>query len=350
MVEAGITDILLTYNVIGQIKLDRLVALAHRADIKVVADCAEVVEGLSSAMSRAGLTLQVLVECDTGALRSGVTTPTQAVEVAQAIDCAPGVAFRGLMTYPPKNSVAKTNAWLAEAVDLCKRSGLSADIVSNGGTPDLYTAHEVSAATEHRPGTYIYSDRYLVETHAFGTLDDCALRIHATVASHASADRCILDAGSKSLSSDLLGLQGHDRIVEHPDWEIFGLSEEHGHVRVPPGAAAAKAGERVTAGSMRRGKGGSRTSTTCLLEEKCNESADPRQYGSSLAQLGFILLGTPKAMANCAPFFRTGSLVFFSREGPRRPEGRYAYSPACIAAVDEEYAARHVACGLAGQE
>ena len=41
MVEAGITDILLTYNVIGQIKLDRLVALAHRADIKVVADCAE---------------------------------------------------------------------------------------------------------------------------------------------------------------------------------------------------------------------------------------------------------------------------------------------------------------------
>ena len=246
MVEAGITDILLTYNVIGQVKLDRLVALAHRADIKVVADCTEVVEGLSSAMSRAGLTLQVLVECDTGALRCGVTTPTQAVQLAHVIDRAPGVAFRGLMTYPPKSSVAKTKAWLAEAVDLCNRSGLSVAIVSNGGTPDLYTAHEVSAATEHRPGTYIYSDRYLVETHAYGTWDDCALRIHAKVASHASADRCILDAGSKSLSSDLLGLQGHGRIVEHPDWEIYGLSEEHGHVRVPPGAAAPKVGERVT--------------------------------------------------------------------------------------------------------
>ena len=38
MVEAGVTDVLLTYNIIGQAKLDRLVALAHRADMKVVAE------------------------------------------------------------------------------------------------------------------------------------------------------------------------------------------------------------------------------------------------------------------------------------------------------------------------
>src|SRR4029077_21134687 len=37
MVDAGLTDILLTYNILGQAKLDRLVALAHRADMKVVA-------------------------------------------------------------------------------------------------------------------------------------------------------------------------------------------------------------------------------------------------------------------------------------------------------------------------
>ncbi len=33
---------------------------------------------------------------------------------------------------------------------------------------------------------------------------------------------------------------------EHPDWEIRSLSEEHGQVHVPPGAAAPKVGERVT--------------------------------------------------------------------------------------------------------
>jgi len=224
MADAGITDILLTYNLISQTKLDRLVSLAHRADIKVVADLRETIEGLSSAM----------------------TTPAEAVALAQASDRSPGLRFGGLMTYPPKNSVANTNAWLAEAVDLCKRSGLAVETVSNGGTPDLYSAHEVTVATEHRPGTYIYSDRYHIETHSFGDWGDCALRIQARVVSHAAADRCVIDAGSKSLSSDLLGLQGYGRILEHLDWEIYGLSEEHGHVRAPPGSEAPRIGELVT--------------------------------------------------------------------------------------------------------
>jgi D-serine deaminase-like pyridoxal phosphate-dependent protein len=246
MADAGITDIMLTYNLISQAKLDRLVALAHRADIKVVADSTEVVESLSDAIFRAGLELAVLVECDTGAQRCGVTSPAAAVALAHEIDRAPGLKFEGLVTYPPKNSVAKTNAWLTEAVHLCKRAGLSVETVSNGGTPDLYSAHEVSVATEHRPGTYIYSDRCHVEAHGFGDWTDCALRVQARVVSHAAPDRCIIDAGSKSLSSDLLGLKGFGRILEHLEWEIYGLSEEHGHVRAPPGSEEPRIGELVT--------------------------------------------------------------------------------------------------------
>ena len=60
------------------------------------------------------------------------------------------------------------------------------------------------------------------------------------------ADRCVIDAGSKSLSSDLLGLNGFGRILEHLDWQIYGLSEEHGHVRAPPGSGEPKIGELVT--------------------------------------------------------------------------------------------------------
>ncbi len=246
MVDAGITDILVTYNIVGQAKLDRLVALARRADIKVVADSAEVVDGLSATMSHAGLILPVLVECDTGAERCGVATPAAALTLAEAIDHAPGLAFRGLMTFPPRSATAKIQVWLAEAVDLARRAGFDVAVVSNGGTPDLYHAHEVSAATEHRPGTYIYSDRFQVEINQLGTWDDCALRVHATVVSHTAADRCVIDAGSKSLSSDLLGLRHYGHIVGHPDWEIRSLSEEHGQVHVPPGTAAPKVGERVT--------------------------------------------------------------------------------------------------------
>src|SRR6202030_3644150 len=107
--------------------------------------------------------------------------------------------------------------------------GLDVETVSNGGTPDLYSAHEVRVATEHRPGTYIYSDRNHVETHGLGTLAECSLRVHARVVSDAALDRCVIDAGSKTLSSDLRGLQGYGRVLEPPDWEIYGLSEEHGH-------------------------------------------------------------------------------------------------------------------------
>ena len=228
MADAGITDILLTYNLVGQAKLDRLTALAHRSDVKVVADSHEVVENLSAAMSRAGLSLHVLVECDTGALRCGVTTPGEAVALAQAIERAPGLAFRGLMTYPPKNSVAKTDAWLTEAVDLCKRSGLPVEIVSNGGTPDLYSAHEVTVATEHRPGTYIYNDRMQVAA-GVASWEDCALNIYSTVVSRAGPERGILDAGSKTLTSDPGGgLDGYGLILEHPEAKIAKFAEEHG--------------------------------------------------------------------------------------------------------------------------
>ncbi|MGC2204052.1 MAG: D-TA family PLP-dependent enzyme, partial [Stellaceae bacterium] len=70
--------------------------------------------------------------------------------------------------------------------------------------------------------------------------------VQARVVSHAASDRCVIDAGSKSLSSDLLGLQGYGHIVEHPDWEIIGLSEEHGHVSAPEGARRPKVGELVS--------------------------------------------------------------------------------------------------------
>lgn len=245
MADAGITDILITYNILGQTKLDRLRSLARRTDLAVVADSEVVVQGLSETFSREPKKLPVLVECDTGAHRCGVTMPDAAAGLAARIAALPGLRFRGLMTYPPKGGVAEVAAWLDEAKEACRRAGAEVEAVSTGGTPDLFRAHEVKAATEHRPGTYIYSDRSLV-ARGFGTFEDCALRIIATVVSRPTEDRCILDAGSKTLTSDTLGLQGHGHIVEYPDIQIAGLSEEHGHCRIPPGSPAPRVGERVT--------------------------------------------------------------------------------------------------------
>jgi len=86
MADAGIRDMLLTFNVVGDRKLGRLADLAKRTDISVVADNEVVVEGLGRAGVAAGRDLSVLVECDTGSKRNGVQSPAAAARLAKVID------------------------------------------------------------------------------------------------------------------------------------------------------------------------------------------------------------------------------------------------------------------------
>ena len=58
------------------------------------------------------------------------------------------------------------------------------------------------------------------------------MRIRATVVSRPTPGRAILDAGSKSLTSDLLGFEDYGHLVEYPEARLFALSEEHGHLDV----------------------------------------------------------------------------------------------------------------------
>ena len=80
MADAGFKDIFIPYNIIGEKKLARLMALAKRINISVTADSGFVVQGLSNAAQSEELTLTVLVECDTGAERCGVQSPQEAAE------------------------------------------------------------------------------------------------------------------------------------------------------------------------------------------------------------------------------------------------------------------------------
>src|SRR5512138_2619825 len=75
MADAGFEDIFIPYNVLGESKLKRLMALAARANVSVTADSPVVVRGLWHAAQEADLPLTVLVECDTGAHRCGVQSP-----------------------------------------------------------------------------------------------------------------------------------------------------------------------------------------------------------------------------------------------------------------------------------
>ncbi len=244
MADAGITDILITYNILGADKLARLRRLSERCSLSVTADNAAVVQGLSEAFAGSKAPLGVLVECDTGAKRCGVQTPKAATELAASITAAPGLELRGLMTYPPAGGNTEADAWLARAKGLCEEAGLPCPVVSSGGTPDMWSAEQLKTATEYRVGTYIYNDRSLV-ARGVCRLDDCALTVLATVVSRPTAERAILDTGSKSLTSDLLGLEGFGVIPDLPEAVIYGLNEEHGFLDLSASRERPGVGDKV---------------------------------------------------------------------------------------------------------
>src|SRR3981189_3501062 len=228
MADAGIDDILISYNLIGEEKMARLGALQTKANMTVAADNSTVVAGLPQAAALSGGPLSVVVECDPGRKRAGVETPVEAIALALEIAASKGLVFAGFMLYPTETGWAEAQKFFDEALAGVRVHGLDAAMVSTGGTPNLKNVGKLKGATEHRPGTYIYNDRMQVAADV-ATWDDCALRIYATVVSRAGPDRGILDAGSKTLTSDTGGgVEGHGVILEHPEARIARFADEHG--------------------------------------------------------------------------------------------------------------------------
>ncbi|MBI2563697.1 MAG: D-TA family PLP-dependent enzyme [candidate division NC10 bacterium] len=242
MADAGIRDILLPYNILGPAKLERLMALARRVKLSVTADSEMVARGLSAAARRAGQDLTVLVECDTGFNRVGVQSPEAARDLARQIAGLPRLRFGGVMTYPNSEAAGK---FFSRCLELFREAGIPVPEVSGGGTPVMWQAHTVPGLTEHRAGTYVYNDRAIVRSGA-ATWEQCAMRIWATVVSRPTPGRATLAAGSKSLTSDLLGFEDYGHVVEYPKARLHALSEEHGHLDVSECEKRPEVGEQVS--------------------------------------------------------------------------------------------------------
>ncbi|PYN78244.1 MAG: alanine racemase [Candidatus Rokuibacteriota bacterium] len=243
-VDAGVTDdVLLTYNILGRPKTDRLMALVKRVRrLAVVLDNDVVAHELSEAGSHHGVDVRFLVECDTGFGRTGVQTPDEALDLARRAIRLPRMRFEGLMTFP--NRDPNTRDFFEHALALFKQAGIPVPVVSGGGTPALFTAQNFPMLTEHRAGTCVYNDAMVVTTGT-ATWDNCAMRVRATVVSRPTSTRAILDAGSKVLTSDLYFMKGYGHVMEYPEAEITGLSEEHGTVDLSACAERPKVGDVV---------------------------------------------------------------------------------------------------------
>ncbi len=129
--------------------------------------------------------------------------------------------------YPPEDGWERTQIFLDTANAGLREAGLEAGMISTGGSPNIPNMGKLKGATEHRSGTSIFNDRMQVAA-GVATLEDCALNVYATVVSRAGPERGILDSGSKTLTSDKGGLDGHGYILEYPLARIAQFAEEHG--------------------------------------------------------------------------------------------------------------------------
>jgi D-serine deaminase-like pyridoxal phosphate-dependent protein len=227
MVDAGITDIIIATNLLGAARSGRLSALQKRVALKVCADNPISLEHYSNAAKQAGRAIDVLIECDTGQQRAGVETPAAALKLAHLIKADPMLNFSGLLFYPPLDGWARTQLFYDEIYSQLAQINMAPTIVSTGGTPNLVNVGKLNGATEHRAGTCIFNDRMMINA-GVAALEECALQIYTSVVSRGGPERGIIDAGSKTLTSDTGGLDGFGYMIEHPSVRIHKFAEEHG--------------------------------------------------------------------------------------------------------------------------
>lgn len=117
--------------------------------------------------------------------------------------------------------------------------GIRVNDISVGSTPTARFAAAVPGVTEVRPGTYVYNDSTQL---ALGVVEQgaCAQSVLATCIGRPTADRTVVDAGSKALPmEDPSGrARGWGTVIGHPGLIVERLFEEHAvifghtHIRV----------------------------------------------------------------------------------------------------------------------
>ena len=159
-------NVLIANQIVAADKIRRLAALAKRVDVMVAVDAQEQVKRLATGAGEIDASLGVVVEVDTMMRRGGARTVAEAVALARAIEAAPNLRFRGLMSHqvPTIRSPSRQQrfaegrrmmARVIEAKRAIEAAGIAVPIVSTGESWTYDVAATMPEVTEIQGGTYI---------------------------------------------------------------------------------------------------------------------------------------------------------------------------------------------------
>lgn len=238
LVHAGIPDVLVSNQVVGQRKIERLVALARQAKVGVCVDDAGNATAIGAAAKAIGAHLDVLVEIDVGMSRCGVAPGPEAVSLARHVMSIDGLRFAGLQAYhglaqhirdhTERREAAQAAAALArQTVEHLERGGIACDLVSGAGTGTWEFEAASGVHNELQAGSYVFMDadyaRNQGEAGGPGSPFAHALFIYTTAMSRPTAERAVLDAGLKAYSAE----SGAPGVADLEGAAVVGVSDEH---------------------------------------------------------------------------------------------------------------------------
>ncbi|MBW2096377.1 MAG: alanine racemase [Deltaproteobacteria bacterium] len=257
MANLGNVDITVAYPVVGETRTEGLARLSVDRAVSVAADSEYVMDGLSHAAAQHNTVMGIYVIFDAGLHRCGVSDPKHLVRLVRYAKTRPGLRYKGVQMYlghlygdaagDPESFDKINRLWGPGYKALCS-AGLPPETVSSGSTPSLFNTHLVDRVNEIRVGTALLND-YFVLKFGHCSLEECALRVVATVVSDLVPGQVLIDAGSKALSAkQLLRHEALEMgyVVEYPEAKIFRLHEEHGWVDVSRCRHQPKTGDRMS--------------------------------------------------------------------------------------------------------
>ena len=249
LADAGIQDVLIANQIVGPVKIARLMELARRCDVMVAVDDAGNVADLSAAAVQGGVTIRCLVEVDVGMDRCGVQPGEPGLELARVVVASPGLRFMGLQAYeghlqevkPYEERRRRALADMQKAVDtrrLIEAAGIPVQLVSGGGTGTHTITGYLDGVDELQVGSYATMDAAYASVG--GADFENALTVLATVISRPRPERGIVDAGLKSITPEF----GVPRVlVEGATYDEF--HEEHGALLLEGPARELRVGDKV---------------------------------------------------------------------------------------------------------
>lgn len=249
--KSGISDILITNQIVGQRKIGRLVKLAKGADIKVLVDSHQNVMELDQAAREKGIKLGVLVEVDVGMERCGVQPGEQTLQLVKFVHNQKSLKFMGLEGYEGhacmipslKEREARTleaMKLLVDTKELVEAAGFKVEIVTGGSTGTYMITGRYPGVTEIEAGSYATMDKKYASVE--GVDFEPALTILVTVISRPKEGVAIIDAGLKAMSADF----GVPDVISCRGAVLAeNLSEEHGKLLLEGDAKQLQIGDKV---------------------------------------------------------------------------------------------------------